>query len=146
MDLTGFAHWRAGLIGLGLVLGVSLSGCGTNIPRLLAEDSALVWEADEFLASVEDMNLGLERSFYRVELERTRACKALYKAVEIRVVRELHEGPLPFGDKFVYDAKLLIALLMPMGSVERCRAAIQRYRLEYAKLRDAVALRDDAAH
>ncbi len=105
------------------------------MPGLLAKDSDLQWEADELLAEIEDLNLGLEKDFNDAELEKTAACKDLYKAVELRVVRELHQGPLPFGAKFVYDAKLLMALLIPLGKVERCRAAIEIYRQEYEELR-----------
>ena len=142
MDVSGRLTVFGRAIGCGLLLGVPLSGCGTNVPQLLAQDSALYWEADEFLASVEDMNLGLEDAVNRAEQEKIQACKKLYKAVKIRIVRELHEGPLPFGEKFLYDAKLLLALLMPLGSVERCRAAVELYEQEYVRLRDALPPRD----
>lgn len=133
---------RAGVIGLGLSLALVLAGCGTDVPDLLAEDSALYWEADEFLAEVEDMNLGLEAAVNDAEVEKMEACKSLYKAVEVRVVRELHDGPLPFGEKFVYDAKLLVALLVPLSRVEQCRAAFETYREEFEKLRASAPLHD----
>jgi hypothetical protein len=138
MSRSSYVCFRAGFIGLGLSVALVLAGCGTNVPGLLAKDSDLQWEADELLAGVEDMNLGLEKDFNRAELEKTVACKDLYKAVELRVIRELHEGPLPFGAKFVYDAKLLMALLIPLGKVERCRAAIETYRQEYEELQAVV--------
>lgn len=81
---------------------------------------------------------GAGDSLHHAELEKTAACRGLYKAVELRVVRELHEGSLPFGAKFVYDAKLLMALLIPLGKVEHCRAAIEIYRQEYEELRSVL--------
>jgi len=134
----------ARVVGFRVLLLLWVSSCGTDVPVLLYEDSMFYWEADEFISSIEDMNLGLEAAFDRAELEKAKACKKLYKAVEKRVVRELQEGPLPFGEKFMYDLKLLTARLVPLGSVERCRAAIRRYRLEYDKLRKAFPLQDDA--
>ena len=121
-----------------LLVGVLVASCGTDVPMMLEEGSKLYWRDVDDFAEDDDGDFDEEAMLELVENEKWQACTKVYKAVNERIEREMREGPLPFFDKFVYDFKLFGAFLVPIGFVERCRIAIERYREESIKI-DAVA-------
>ncbi len=136
-DKSSFKSW-ASLTACLLLVGVLVASCGTDIPMMLEEDSKLYWRDVDDLVADDDGDFDEEAVLELVENEKWQACTKVYKAVNERIEREMREGPLPFFDKFVYDFKLFGAFLVPIGFVERCRIAIERYREESIKI-DAVA-------
>ena len=109
---------------------------------MLEEDSGLYWEAGYLLAWEENEDLAQNVALDHAELEKSQACGEVYAAANKRIDREMREGALPIHEAFVYDLETLIAFLVPINFVERCREAIQLYRLEYAKLHDAFTSRE----
>ena len=131
-----------GAVCLSLLVAGLVSGCGTDLPRLLEEDSGLHWEVDEILSSDEGGDLAGMSAFDRAEIEKSKACGEVYRAANQRMELEMREGPPPLHDAFFYDLGLLVVFLVPIDVVERCREAIHLYRTEIAKLRDELTGRE----
>ncbi|MGH6962094.1 MAG: hypothetical protein ACREE7_16560 [Dongiaceae bacterium] len=111
-----------------------LTGCGTNLKYLLAEEGRLTAEADELITIAEAMGTGLEEPLYAAEEGKREACKFLHDAAMERFARDYG-----FREQFVSDFSQVVALIVPVGQVERCREAIETYKEAIATLERQLA-------
>jgi hypothetical protein len=105
-----------------LAVPLLLGGCGTNVNWILAEESRIVAEADPLLQAAEEQGTGLEQPVYAAEDAKAEACAFLHAAAADRMRRD--PG---FGEQFVSDLSAVVALLLPIRSVERCADSLKSY-------------------
>lgn len=106
-----------------------LTGCGTNVQWLLAEEGRLTPEADRLATTAETLGSGIEQPVYDAEDAKLEACRFLNEATVDRMQREP-----AFGEQFVSDLSSVIVLLIPVGPVERCADSLEAYRTSIARL------------
>lgn len=128
-----------------LLVCASLPGCGTDAFSLLSNDEALTWEAELILAESDDLPIEIEEAYDRAATEKTEACRPIYRNIKHRMESAvLGERPSvlkAFGKDFI----LLVARIAPIGPVQDCAEAYERYRAQYLVLRDR-ADRDQTAY
>ena len=124
---------RAAIMALLLVCGL-LSGCGTNVQRLLTEQGELTPEADRLATAAEDRGGGMEQPLYDAEDRQLTACRFLTDAV----AEGMAQKP-SFGQQFVSDLSTVIVLLVPVEPVESCSDAIDAYRESIGQLEQQLA-------
>ena len=61
---------------------LSLTGCGTNIPKLLQDDSNLAWEGEEVVLIAKDQNIAVTNAYYDAEAEKYHSCQPLYREAD----------------------------------------------------------------
>lgn len=127
------------IMALLLVCGL-LSGCGTNVRRLLTEQGELTPEADRLATAAEDRGGGMERPLYDAEDRQLVACQFLTDAV----AEGMAQKP-SFGQQFVSDLSAVVVLLVPVAPVESCSDAVDAYRDSIAQLEQQLAEADGRA-
>ena len=108
-----------------LVLCLVVAGCGTNLGKLLRDDTRLYWQADHVLQVAEPLGLGLEDAAYEAEAAQHRACRGIYAGLVEAAFGERHSS---FFDRLWSSLKRLFAALVPIDSVEGCAKAQEAYR------------------
>ena len=121
---------------LAVLLVLGLTGCGTNIPKLLQDDSKLAWEGEEAILLAEDQNLSVTNAYYDAETEKYHSCRPIYRAADERIERESGGNQTSLLDQFLGDLMLLGALLVPVPEIEDCAQAVERYQRAYVALTD----------
>ena len=111
-----------------------LSGCGTNVRRLLTEQGELTPEADRLAMAAEDRGGGMEQPLYDAEDRQLAACRFLTDAA----AEGMAQKP-SFGQQFVSDLSAVIVLLVPVEPVESCSDAIDAYRDSIAQIEQQLA-------
>ena len=120
---------RAFLVALALLL----AGCGTDVKRLIGEETQLAWDAHQVAMDAADLEPGLEEPIYAAELTKLEACEDINE----NVAESIRKGGIfTFGEQFLTDLSLLTAYVIPLASVERCAEAHETYKQEYVSLRD----------
>ena len=107
-----------------------LTGCGTNVRWLLAEDARLTIEADRTTTAAEPLASGIEEPVYDAEYSKIEACRFLQDAV----VQRMQKRPT-FGEQFLSDLLAVAVLLVPVDTVERCSDSVRLFRKSIAQLR-----------
>ena len=107
-----------------------LTGCGSSVTGLLEEDSQLMWQSGPITVAAENLDQGLVDSIYEAEAVKDEACKPI-----IGVARQqIYEGQGSLGERFWSDLTQLVALIVPISSVNECAEAQERYSQELASL------------
>lgn len=114
---------------LPLLACAALPGCGTNVQWLLTEEGRLTSEADRLATAAEPLGTGVEEKVYVAEDAKLEACRFLTEATVERMQREPS-----FGEQFVSDLTSVVVLMVPIGPVEDCAAAIRAYGGSVAQL------------
>ncbi len=110
-----------------------LAGCGTDVKDLLEAEGRLWSVTDAILVAAEDLDQGLEEPVYDAESEKQQACEEVNSALGER----LYATDVSFSKQFWSDLVRLYVFVVPVGSVEACAAAHERYRRElFALCRD----------
>ena len=130
---------RAAIMALLLVCGL-LSGCGTNVRRLLTEQGELTPEADRLAMAAQDRGGGMEQPLYNAEDRQLAACRFLTDAV----AEGMAQKP-SFGQQFISDLSAVIVLLVPVEPVESCSDAVDAYRDSITQLEQQLAELDGRA-
>ncbi|MGH6933569.1 MAG: hypothetical protein ACREEE_14175 [Dongiaceae bacterium] len=99
-----------------------LAGCGTNVPWLLERDSAFLPRASVIVSDAELAGPELSDPVYAAEDSKIAACRFMNEAVVDRMMRDPS-----FGEQFVSDVGVVVALLVPIPKVERCAEAFDSY-------------------
>jgi hypothetical protein len=117
-------HSMERAIALSLTMAVSLilAGCGTNVHWLVERDSAVLPQAAAVVSDAEQSSPELSEPVYAAEDNKIAACKFMNDAVVDRLQRD--PG---FGEQFVSDLGVVVALLVPIAKVERCADALDSY-------------------
>ena len=108
-----------------------LVGCGTDVKNLLADDSRASWQAYSAVEQAEALDLGLEKSVYDAEAVKDEACGPIYAAA----ADKFGSGILSFWDQLWSDLVQFVVLVVPIGTVETCAEAHERYEDEIVTLR-----------
>lgn len=113
------------------VLMLLLAGCGTDVKRLIGEETRMAWDAHQIAMDAADLEPGLEESIYAAELTKLEACEDINE----NVAESIRKGGIfSFGEQFMTDLSLLTAYLFPLTSVERCADAHEIYEQEFVTL------------
>ena len=124
-----------------LLLYLILVGCGTSVTGLIQENSELLWHAEDVIGAAEQLDRGLEEPVYDAEAAKHEACQFLTDATKKR----MFASERSFMEQFRSDFGQLFVLIFPVGRVERCAAAQERYKETIATLchdlrRDGISL------
>lgn len=122
---------RAFLVALSLLL----AGCGTDVKRLIGEETRMAWDAHQIAMDAADMEPGLEEPIYSAEMSKLEACEDINESIADGIRKG---GIFSFGERFLTDLSLLTAYLIPLAPVERCAKAHQNYKQEFLTLREQV--------
>ncbi len=128
-----------------LLVCASLPGCGTDAFSLLSNDEALTWEAELILAESDNLPIEIEEAYDRAAIEKTEACRPIYRNIKHRIEGEILGQRPSLLKAFGKDFMLLVARIAPIGPLESCAEAYERYRAQYLVLRDR-ADRDQTAY
>ena len=121
-----------------LIFCLLLTGCGSSVTRLLEEDSQLWWQSDPIIAAAENLDQGLVDSVYEAEAAKHEACEPIIGAAR----QQIYEGQGSLGERFWSDLTQLVALIVPISSVNECAEAQERYSQELASLCQRLNRRD----
>ncbi len=109
----------------------ALIGCGTNVRKLLEDDSRASWQAYSVVEQAEALDVGLEKPIYDAEAVKDEACEPIYAAA----AEKISSGTLSFWDQLWSDLVQFVVLVVPIGTVETCAEAHERYEDEIVTLR-----------
>ncbi len=115
-----------------------LTGCGSSVTGLLEEDSQLMWQSGSITVAAENLDQGLVDSIYEAEAVKDEACKPIIGAAR----QQIYEGQDSLGERFWSDLTQLVALIVPISSVNECAEAQERYSQELASLCQRLNRRD----
>ena len=112
------------------------------MPHLLEEENRVVWAVDQVLndAALDPGILGRGHdrdwaaALYAAETRKEEACRSVYNRVQQRVDQVYETGAYSFAARLWSDLSLLVTLLVPIASVERCAAAQRNYGRAYRDL------------
>lgn len=107
---------------LALASSLLLGACGTNVPWLIERDSAFMPRANTIVSTAEAASPELSDPVYSAEDSKIAACKFMNDAVVDRLQRDPS-----FGEQFMSDVGVVVALLVPIAKVERCADAFDSY-------------------
>lgn len=105
-----------------MTAGLLVAGCGTNVRHLVERDSAIMPQAAAVVSTAEMAGPELSEPVYAAEDNKIAACKFMNDAVIERMRRDPS-----FGEQFVSDLGVVVALLVPIAKVERCAEAFDSY-------------------
>jgi hypothetical protein len=114
---------------IALLLSVVLAGCGTNVKWLLAEQTRLEPKAHHLAEVAEGVGSGIEEPLYEAEDAKLEACRFMNDAAADRIQRTPS-----FGEQFLSELSMVVVLIVPVGTVERCAEALHAYRASIARL------------
>ncbi len=117
-----------------VALSLLLADCGTDVKRLLDDESRSFWRAERIVTTAEELGLGLENPVFAAESEKLKACGPINDATRER----LYEGGWSLVEHFWSDLTQLIVRIVPVESVEECAEAHERYNREVENLREGL--------
>jgi hypothetical protein len=117
---------------------LALAGCGTDVPALLEADSELAWEAEDLMAEAERKRLAELESYQEAHATKEDLCEPLYSKAQTRIDDGMSGKDLPVTERFWSDLMIVGALIFPVGAVEQCAAAFERYQSAHNSLADRV--------
>ncbi len=120
------------------VLCLVLSACGTDMKQLLREDTEMTWKTMALDDAMDEAGIDPDAEFLDAENEKQRACQEVYEHVQRRVLYAAQHGDAPFFIQMGRDLGRLIARLVPIGAIEDCAAAFDRYRAAMARMEKQV--------
>ncbi len=110
----------------------ALIGCGTNVRKLLEDDSRISWQAYSAIEQAEALDIGLEGPIYNAEAAKHEACEPIYAAAAER----FSSDTLSFWEELWSDLVQFVVRVVPIDTVETCAKAHKRYKDETLVLRD----------
>lgn len=134
---VGAGPWGwAGRLVLLAGLAVSLAACGTDIKWLLAKEARGAWTNQDLILEAEERRAegavaGALSRVLTAEDTKFLHCETIDGAVRAR----LEQPHLTFFERLYGDLQLLVSLLIPVPSVERCAAAHESYEAAVIRLR-----------
>ena len=112
-----------------------IQGCGTDAFTLLREDEELTWQAELALAEAGELPIEVEEAYDQAAIEKTEACRPIYRNIKHRMEQAVMGERPSFLKAFGKDFMMLVARIAPVGPVESCAAAYERYHTQYLVLR-----------
>ena len=119
------------IVALCILLGMLLTGCGTDVMGLLNEESRTYWRAERMIAAAEELDPSLLDSLLEAENEKYRACESISTSARERIL----EGEFSFSEQFWSNLTQLFVRIFPVTVVESCAEAHERYDKELVALR-----------
>lgn len=114
-----------------VLLAFLLAGCGTDVKRLIGEETRMAWDAHQIAMDASELEPGIEESIYAAEMSKLEACEGINGTVAESIEKG---GIFSFGEQFLTDLSLLAAYMFPLTSVERCAEAHNTYKQEFVFL------------
>ena len=125
-----------------VILSFLLAGCGTDVKRLIGEETRMAWDAHQVAMDASELEPGLEEPIFAAEMWKLEACEEINQTVAESIERG---GIFSFGEQFLTDLSLLAAYMFPLTSVERCAKAHDHYKQEFVSLRKRLESHDRQA-
>ena len=116
---------------LAVAVCLATAGCGTDVPVLLEQDSALFWESTFLLEEAAEARVDVGPTLYQTEADKIVACQPLTEAMSA----QMESGEPGFFASMGNDLGHLAAVLIPIEPVEACADAVQAYSAELDVLR-----------
>lgn len=114
-----------------VVLSLLLAGCGTDVKRLIGEETRVAWEAHQIAMDAAELEPGIVEPLDAAELSKLEACEDINGAIAESIEKG---GIFSFGEQFVTDLSLLAAYMFPLTSIERCAEAHDTFSHEFVSL------------
>ena len=114
-----------------VVLSFLLAGCGTDVKRLIGEETHVAWEAHQIAMDAAELDPGIVELLDAAELSKLEACEDINQTVAESIEKG---GIISFGEQFLTDLSLLAAYMIPLTSVERCAEAHDNFSQEFVSL------------